>query len=189
MIHGGKGRSCSYVGWPLSDMAALHQRSGVVCKKYSHSQEEVLCNTPSWSSHRPARLLAMSWTDLNFDHAGGTKELLQRLASSPLVRQSLPNAAAICQQYFSFQRRPNENIQGFLVRESLGYTEFVEALTRLHEDKLGIKQEEKDFGLPNDDMEDDYEGGGSWDGVSPQSRRSPGCSLGKLCPQTNVKKR
>ena len=127
----------------------------------------------------PARLLAMSWTDLNFDHAGGTKELLQRLASSPLVRQSLPNAAAICQQYFSFQRRPNENIQGFLVRESLGYTEFVEALMRLHEDKLGIKQEEKDFGLPNEDAEDDYEGNGCWewyswedDGASPQSRHS-----------------
>ena len=130
----------------------------------------------------PARLLAMSWTDLNFDHAGGTKELLQRLASSPLVRQSLPNAAAICQQYFSFQRRPNENIQGFLVRESLGYTEFVEALTRLHEDKLGIRQEDKDFGLPEDESEAGEADGswdGSWewhawdnDGASPQSHHS-----------------
>ena len=68
----------------------------------------------------PARLLAMSWVDLNLDHPDGVRELLQRLAASPLVRQSLPNAAAICQQYFQFHRKPSESIQSFLVREALG---------------------------------------------------------------------
>ena len=47
----------------------------------------------------PARLLAMSWTTMEFDHTNGVKELLQRLANSSLVRQTLPNAAATCQQY------------------------------------------------------------------------------------------
>ena len=54
----------------------------------------------------PARLLAMSWGHMDFDNKGGTKELLRRLAASPVVRRSLPNAAAICQQYFAFKRYP-----------------------------------------------------------------------------------
>ena len=44
-------------------------------------------------------------------------------------------------------------MNSFLVREALGYSEFVEALVRLHEDKVGIKQHEKDFDLPDDDYE------------------------------------
>ena len=48
----------------------------------------------------PARLLAMSWTTMEFDHVNGVRDLLQRLAASPLVRRTLPNAAATCQQYF-----------------------------------------------------------------------------------------
>ena len=56
----------------------------------------------------PARLLAMSWSTLVLDDKEGVKVLLQKLASSPLVRKSLPNAAAICQQYFSFRRNPSE---------------------------------------------------------------------------------
>lgn len=61
----------------------------------------------------PARLLAMSWTHVNFDHGGGTKQYLRLLANSPLVRRSLPNAAAICQQYFSFRRSPGEAMHSF----------------------------------------------------------------------------
>ncbi len=80
----------------------------------------------------PARLLAMSWTHVNFDHSGGTKEYLRLLANSPLVRRSLPNAAAICQQYFSFRKAPGEAMRSFLVRESFGYSEFVEAIIRLY---------------------------------------------------------
>ena len=93
----------------------------------------------------PARLLAMSWRNADFDHVGGTKLYLQRLASSPLVRQSLPNAAAICQQYFAFRRQPGEAMHAFLVREALGYSEFIEALERLKDDKMGIEQHEKDL--------------------------------------------
>ena len=84
----------------------------------------------------PARLLAMSWTDADFDKKAGTKEYLRRLATSPLVRQSLPNAAAICQQYFNFKRTPGEPMHSFLVREALGYSEFVEAIIRLYEENM-----------------------------------------------------
>ena len=104
-----------------------------------------------------ARLLAMSWSRLSLDSEEGTKILLQRLAASPLVRRSLPNAAAICQQYFSFRRNPSESIGNFLVRETLVHEEFVEAIIRLHEEKLGISQETRDFGLPVDS-------GDTWDG-------------------------
>ena len=90
----------------------------------------------------------MSWTDADFDKKAGTKEYLRRLATSPLVRQSLPNAAAICQQYFNFKRTPGEPMHSFLVREALGYSEFVEAIIRLYEEKHGIRQEDRDFGLP-----------------------------------------
>ena len=82
-----------------------------------------------------------------FDSADGTRLLLQRLASSPLVRKTLPNAAAICQQYFSFRRNPSETIGNFLVRETLVHEEFMEAIIRLHEEKMGISQESRDFGL------------------------------------------
>ena len=73
-----------------------------------------------------ARLLAMSWTDMALDDYNGTKTLLQRLAVSPLVRKSLPNASAIWAQHFDFRRKVNEPMTTFLVRESLGFTEFVE---------------------------------------------------------------
>ena len=36
----------------------------------------------------------------------------------------------------------------FLVRESLGYAEFVESLVRLAEEKKGSSSETSDFGLP-----------------------------------------
>ena len=78
----------------------------------------------------PARLLAMSWSKVEFDSPSGTNLLLQRLASSPLVRRSLPSAAAICQQYFSFRRQPCESIGNFLVRETLVHEEFVSQADR-----------------------------------------------------------
>ena len=85
-----------------------------------------------------------NWLQL---HAGQ-----QRLAS--LVRKTLPHAAAICSQYFAFQRRPSETIGNFLVRESLVHEEFCEAIIRLHEDCLGISQESRDFGLPAEHAEE-----------------------------------
>ena len=104
----------------------------------------------------PARLLAVSWSKVGFDSADGVKIFLQRLAASPLVRRSLPNAAAICQQYFGFKRLQGESIQTFLMRETLKHEEFVEAIIRLHEDKLGVSQESRDFGLPTSQDYDDY---------------------------------
>ena len=95
-----------------------------------------------------ARLLAMSWTDMALDDYDGTRTLLRRLSASPLVRQSLPNASAICSQYFDFKRRPGEPMTAFLVRESLGDAEFVESLVRLAEEKKGSSSETSDFGLP-----------------------------------------
>ncbi|CAE7443123.1 Cacna1h [Symbiodinium natans] len=110
----------------------------------------------------PARLLAMSWSTLVLDSKDGVKVMLQRLASSPLVRKSLPNAAAICQQYFSFKRNQGETIGNFLVRETLVHEEFVEAIIRLHEEKEGISQEQRDFGLPPAEEWDDEEWQGAW---------------------------
>ncbi|CAE7332984.1 unnamed protein product, partial [Symbiodinium sp. KB8] len=105
----------------------------------------------------PARLLAMSWSvsKATFDDPDGTRLLLQRLASSPLVRKTLPNAAAICQQYFSFRRSAHESIGNFLVRETLVHEEFVEAIIRLHEEKLGVSQDQRDYGLPDPTYEED----------------------------------
>ncbi|CAE7227772.1 unnamed protein product, partial [Symbiodinium sp. CCMP2456] len=93
------------------------------------------------------------------DSPQGAKLLLQKLAMSPLVRRNLPNAAAICSQYFSFRRSPQESIGNFLVRETLIHEEFVEALIRLWEDKQGVAQEQREFGLPEDDdgwVDDDW---------------------------------
>ncbi|OLP94250.1 Copia protein [Symbiodinium microadriaticum] len=101
----------------------------------------------------PARLLAMSWRGLQLDAPSGTRTLLHRLATSPLVRKSLPNAAAICAQYFSFRRQPQEGIGNFLVRETLVHEEFTEALIRLHEEKCGVSQALRDFGLPEESLE------------------------------------
>eukprot|EP00435_Cladocopium_sp_Y103_P021716 s2616_g5.t1 len=101
----------------------------------------------------PARLLAMSWTTMEFDHTNGVRDLLQRLAASPLVRQTLPNAAATCQQYFNFRRETGEAMNNFLVREALGYSEFVEALLLLYEDKQGIRQHDKTFDLPEEEAD------------------------------------
>eukprot|EP00439_Symbiodinium_sp_Y106_P070482 s1736_g12.t1 len=113
----------------------------------------------------PARLLAMSWSHAAFDTEDGTRKLLQRLASSPRVRKTLPNAAAICQQYFSFRRQVNESIGNFLVRETLVHEEFQEAIIRLHEEKMGVTQESKDFGLPpvQEESWGDDAWGGTWE--------------------------
>ena len=96
----------------------------------------------------PARLLAMSWQRSKFDSVDGTATFLRKLASSPLVRQTLPNTAAILQQYLSFRRRQGESMSTFLVRETLGYEEFAEALQRLWEEKQGIDPSQVNYGLP-----------------------------------------
>ena len=110
-----------------------------------------------------ARLLAMSWHQRDFDGPEGVNLLLQRLSASPLVRRSLPNAAAIMSEYFSFRRRPGEGISQFLVRESLGFEEFQEALVQLKEEKDGIDPSSRNFGLPDMSPKgDDDDQWGDW---------------------------
>ncbi|CAE7938585.1 GIP [Symbiodinium sp. KB8] len=105
----------------------------------------------------------MSWSNLVLDSSDGVRVLLRKLAGSPLVRKSLPNAAAICQQYFAFKRNPSETIGNFLVRETLVHEEFVEAIIRLHEEKEGLSQDQLDFGLPpSEDEWNDEEWNSSW---------------------------
>ena len=105
----------------------------------------------------PARLLAMSWNLSEFDSPQGTLILLKKLSVSPLVRKTLPNTAAILQQYLGFRRRPGESMATFLVRETLGYEEFTEALARLWEEQHGIDPAEWNFGLPPAADWDDYD--------------------------------
>ena len=93
-----------------------------------------------------ARLLAMSWTQAEFDDDRGVLVYLQKLAKSPLVRRSLPNAAATMSQYLGFRRLPQETIASFLVRETLSYEEFQEALIRLREERSGVDPAQQDFG-------------------------------------------
>ena len=102
-----------------------------------------------------ARLLAMSWSQREFDGEKGVSLLLQRLASSPLVRKSLPNAAAIMSEYFNFRRRAHESIGTFLVRETLGFEEFQEALLQLKEERDGIDPASRSFDLPDISKESD----------------------------------
>jgi len=90
----------------------------------------------------------MSWSQREFDGEQGVTLLLRRLASSPLVRRSLPNAAAIMNEYFGFRKRPNETIGQFLVRETLGFEEFQEALLQLKDERDGIDPAERIFDLP-----------------------------------------
>ena len=118
----------------------------------------------------PARLLAMSWNRGEFDTDGGTLIFLRKLASSPLVRRSLPNAAAILQQYLGFKRKPGESMSSFLVRETLGFEEFAEALLRLWEEKNGVDQSQSNFGLPP--VEDPWESWW-WDEPEPDAPPDP----------------
>ena len=74
-------RYCKEVGWFVGSTKASQRR-------YTASK---LISRLTGS----ARLLAMSWSQREFDGEQGVTLLLRRLASSPLVRRSLPNAAAI----------------------------------------------------------------------------------------------
>ena len=92
----GRTITCPELGWDSSDLEEVPPRGGMVGEVHTNFQTTVLC------AHRlvqrltgPARLLAMSWPSVSFDHANGAKEYLRRLAASPLVWQSLPNTAAI----------------------------------------------------------------------------------------------
>ena len=75
-------------------MASLHQGSGVVCGLNARQQTTIClveAHQPTW------------WTSAASGSVDGTLLLLRRLASSPLVRKTLPNTAAITQQYVDFK--------------------------------------------------------------------------------------
>ncbi|CAE7500506.1 unnamed protein product [Symbiodinium microadriaticum] len=61
-------------------------------------------------------------------------------------------------------RNQAETIGNFLVRETLVHEEFVEAIIRLYEEKEGVAQDQRDFGLPPGEDEEwgDNEWNGSW---------------------------
>ena len=42
-------------------------------------------------------------------------------------------------------------MNSFLVREALGFSEFVEAILLLMEDRMGVRQHEKNFDLPQEE--------------------------------------
>ena len=128
-------RYCKEVGWHLSGTKSS-QRKYVAAKLISRLSGA-------------ARLLSMSWHQRDFEGEEGVQVMLRRFASSPLVRRSLPNnAAATMSSYFMFQRRPGESIAQFLVRETLGFEEFQEALLQLKEEKDGISPADRLFELP-----------------------------------------
>ena len=87
----------------------------------------------------------MSWSQRDFEGERGVALFLQRFASSPLVRRSLPNAAAIMSEYFGFKRKPQEAIGTFLARETLGFEEFQEARLQLKEERNGVDPAAKSF--------------------------------------------
>ena len=127
-------RYCKEVGWYLSGTKSS-QRKYVAAKLISRLSGA-------------ARLLSMSWHQRDFEGEEGVQVMLRRFASSPLVRRSLPNAAATMSSYFMFQRRPGESIAQFLARETLGFEEFQEALLQLKEEKDGISPADRLFELP-----------------------------------------
>ncbi|CAE6970715.1 unnamed protein product [Symbiodinium natans] len=124
-----------------------------------------------------ARLLAMSWHQDEFDGDQGVLTYVRKLASSPLVRRSLPNAAAIMNQYFQFKRNPGEPITTFLVRETLGFEEFQEALLRLRDERQGLSVDKQLFGLESllrkEGGEDNSEAPGDDEGTDSNARGKP----------------
>ncbi|CAK8992066.1 Novobiocin biosynthesis protein H [Durusdinium trenchii] len=94
--------------------------------------KQVAETIPSWDGNPRGWLLAMSWSLEELSGTHGVQNLLSKLEQSPLVRKQLPNTAAVLQQYFNYRRQGHENINAYLVRESLYYEEFLEALMALH---------------------------------------------------------
>lgn len=111
-------------------MAALHQGSGLVCGVYTCEQKALCGFKVGKSTTRSSSTFGNAMESPEFDSNGGTLLLRRKLASS----RTLPNTAAILQQYLGFKRRPGKSMANFLVRETLGYEEFAEALQGLWEE-------------------------------------------------------
>ena len=123
----------------------------------------------------PARLLAMSWSQIDFKGKNGVQTLLKRLAASPLVRKNLPNTSAILNQYFQYKRYPQESIANFLVRESLYYEEFVESLLALKDEQQGGTMKDVfDFSESSSSSDEDGKDDDDDDKKSRKSKASEG---------------
>ena len=116
----------------------------------------------------PARLLAMGWSQQDFQGVDAVNQYLKKLSKSPLVRRKLPNTAAVMQQYFGFRREQMETIPHFLVRESLHFEEFVEALHLLKQEKDGAMDEV--FIPPMDEEESDEDDDGETQSPTPKKK-------------------
>ena len=116
----------------------------------------------------PARLLAMSWTSVSFDHACWRNSRF--LAQVGILSTGVAIAAQRSRDLpavLQFQEQWRENTQSFLVREALCYAEFSEAIIRLYEEKNGIQQPwALDFDLPpdGDEWEQEESGRPHWVG-------------------------
>ena len=128
-------------------MAQVCSGTSTLGSEYADARTAILCDEVGeqalWLSEIARHVLAPSYVD----HPRGTRDLIKQLASSPLVRKTLPHAAAICSQYFSSHHQ-NESMGLFLNREALGFAEFTEALERLYDEKKGVAQVDRDFGIP-----------------------------------------
>ena len=100
----------------------------------------------------------MGWSQQDFQGVDAINQYLKKLSKSPLVRRKLPNTAAVMQQYFGFRREPAETIPHFLVRESLHFEEFVEALHLLKQEKDGTMDEAFIPNLEEEEDDDDDDG-------------------------------
>ena len=116
----------------------------------------------------PARLLAMGWSQQDFQGVDAANQYLKKLSKTPLVRRKLPNTAAVMQQYFGFRRESMETIPHFLVRESLHFEEFVEALHLLKQEKDGAMDEV--FIPPLDEEESDDDDDGETQSPTPKKK-------------------
>ena len=88
----------------------------------------------------PSRLLAMAWPDAAFDNADGVTRMFSvDLPRVPLFVRTCPMLRLFVSST-SPSRRTWPNLRrAILVRESLSFAEFGEAITRLHEEKMGIR--------------------------------------------------
>ena len=108
----------------------------------------------------------MSWNRLDIAGPKGVQVMLRKLEESPLVRKKLPNTAAVAQQYFNYRRNPGESISSYLVRETLFFEEFFEALQDLQQGDSGSLLLDELLGQEDEDEDE------SSQGDSPKSSKS-----------------
>lgn len=88
------------------------------------------------SEHTSLRTLMYKLNPEDFSDEAGIQRLIQFLENSPMNRQPIPDAGAKLSQYYRrLNRRPNETIPQFLVREDCAYDTMWRSLKRLLREK------------------------------------------------------